>query len=144
MALRTVSAGSLLVVMCALLTAPFIPPSLTPVVAGCALTWMLTAPMVTALSVTSIKLDLRSLFARTRTTYTPWIVVRLAKRMGAPVPRKVQVVTSDRLNAATNGITLFITSAMEPELLTRTGEGAIAHELAHGNFVIQSRKRLCW
>ncbi|MDE2837610.1 MAG: M48 family metalloprotease [Chloroflexota bacterium] len=61
-------------------------------------------------------------------------MVGLARMMNSPIPREVQVSASNKLNAATDGFTLFITSGMERELLTSTGETTIAHELAHAQY----------
>ena len=92
---------------------------------------MLTVPYVIVLYITSIKLDFRWLLARKRTRRTPTSLTRLAKEMGAPLPRRTMLVTMDRPNAGTDGTTLFITSGMEPYLCTSVGEAVLAHELAH-------------
>ena len=54
--------------------------------------------------------------------------------MNSPIPREVQVIASSKLNAATDGFTLVITSGLERELLTSTGQTIIAHELAHAGY----------
>ena len=93
--------------------------------------WMLTMPWVFLQSISSCKPNLRWFLARKRTRETPRIVKTLAKEMGVSVPHRTKLVAMDKVNAATNGRTLFITNAFEPYLCTSIGEAVLAHELAH-------------
>ncbi len=133
MALRATSAGSWAILVSTLFAAALSsPPSWVVLVGACAfLVWIATAPCAISSFFVGMKRNLREQFARTRTTYVPWDVVRLAKKMNAPIPRQLKVITSNRTNAGTDGFTLLITSAMERELLTSAGKAVIAHELAH-------------
>ena len=133
MALRATSAGSWAILVCTLFAAALgNPPSWITLVGGCAVfVWMATAPGTIMSYFAGMNWKLNWRMTQGSTIPTPWSVVRLARTMGAPIPCQVQVVASDQLNAATDGTTLFMTSAMERESLTRSGENIIAHELGH-------------
>ena len=129
--LRAICAGSLVFVIGSLFAEPYIAMPVNVVVAIFAGVWMLTMPWVFLQSISSCKPNLRWVLARKWTRETPRIVMTLAKEMGVSVPRRTKLVAMDRVNAATNGRTLFITRAFEPYLCTRIGEAILAHELAH-------------
>lgn len=134
-ALRATNIASLGTWMCMVLLAPFNPPSFAVLVGACALLiWVVTTPCAVRSFLPSIKQNFRLRFARKQTTYTPWNVVRLARMMNSPIPREMQISASNKLNAATDDFTLFITSGMERELLTNIGATTLAHELAHAQY----------
>ena len=120
MALRAVSAASLILVMFAFHAASYIPASMALVVAVAGLTfvWVLTVPVVTIHYVSGIAPNFRWLFARKRALGTPPGLKWLAEMMGAPLPRRIELVMIDKPNASTDGTTLSITSGLAPYLRT--------------------------
>ena len=128
---RAISISSLIFVICSLLVEPYNPLKLTTAVAVCTLIWMLTAPGVAMCYITGMRPDFRWFLARKKTRQTSPILVRLSKEIGVPPPNQTKLVTMDKLNAATDGTTLFITTGFEPYIWTSLGEAVMAHELAH-------------
>ena len=133
MALRAVSAASLILVMCAFFAASYIPSSmaLAVAVAGFTFMWVITAPVITVHYVYGIAPNLRWLLARKRRLSALPGLRRLAERMDAPLPRRIELVAADKPNAGTDGTTLSITTGFVPYLRTSVGEASLAHELAH-------------
>lgn len=135
MRLRAISVGSLLVVLSVLLVGHWIPAPLQPylvlVVSVAFVTWMLTAPLATFPCIAGFRPSLIHLFARKRSLRTMPSLIAIAEEMGAPLPKVVRVLKSDKINAGVNGNTLFITEALEPLLWTSLGRAILAHELAH-------------
>ena len=129
--LRALSVGSLIFVLGTILTEPYITTQMNIAVAAFASIWMLTMPWAIFHSIANCRPNLRLFLARKRARATPLIVKALAKEMGVSVPHRTKLVAMDKVNAATNGTTTFITSAFEPYLYTRIGEAVLAHELAH-------------
>ena len=132
---RAMSAGGLAFLMIALPVDQYVPDPWRAYLAigvtvGAAI-WLLTAPSLTLLFFAGFRLDPRLFWARKRPLCTLPAVTSLSMRMHAPMPRTVKVISTDKVNAGTNGRVLFITKGLEPFISTGVGKAILAHELAH-------------
>ena len=132
---RAMSASGLAFLLFALLVDEYVPdPSRAYLAIGVtvgAAIWLLTAPSLTLLFFSGLRLEPRLLWARRRPLCTLPALTDIASRMNAPLPNAVKVVSTDKVNARTNGRMLFITRGLVPYLGTSVGEAILAHELAH-------------